>query len=139
MAFRKLLTLLILVGACIGCNNIGGTKFISTTIEMRENPEGLAIANPRFSWKFTSNKKDVIQVAYRVEVSESRNDLKRGKNLLWDSGYTKSDKSIFVEYTGTPLQPGKTYYWRVIIRTNKGTKITSRIQQWSTGLGESDW
>jgi len=108
--------------------------------EMRENPEGLGVARPRFSWKMTSDLPDVMQKTYQIEVAASVRDLKAGKDLLWSSGFVDSDHSLLIAYAGKPLESGKVYYWRVTVRTNKQETVKSEIQRWSMGLlNDSDW
>lgn len=115
-------------------------QFASLTVEMRDNPEGVSVAKPRFSWRFTSPEKDVMQTAYRIEVAASEKNLRRGKDLLWDSGRTESDQSLFIPYDGASLRSGEKYYWRVTVWTNQGEKFESDIRHWSMALlDDSDW
>ena len=115
-------------------------RFQDLQTEMRENPEGLGVAKPRFSWKLTSDLPDVMQTAYQIEVASSARDLKAGKNLLWSSGLVDSDHSLLIEYAGKPLESGKVYYWRVTAQTNKKETVRSEVQRWSMGLlNAGDW
>ena len=138
---RKSLLLPLLILFAIGCSPDEGKslKFENVLIEMRENPEGIGTPTPRFSWTFTSNKNNVLQTAYQIEVADSEEKLKSG-NLLWDSGCVESDQSLFVKYNGKSLASGKKYYWRVKVRTNMNDECESKIQHWSTALfNDSDW
>ena len=136
-----LFSLLMLFAA--GCTTKVGTGNLQLTglqTEMRENPEGIGTTTPRFSWKITSNKQDVKQLAYNIEVAASEKDLKAGANLLWNSGRVESDNSILVNYSGTPVESGKAYFWRVTVWTNQGGTAQSDIQHWSSALlKDSDW
>ena len=115
-------------------------SFKDLQTEMRENPEGLGVAKPRFSWKLTSDLPDVMQTAYQIEVAASAQDLKAGRNLLWSSGLVDSDQSLLIEYAGLPLESGKVYYWRVTAQTNKKETVRSEVQRWSMGLlNAADW
>ena len=108
--------------------------------EMRTNPEGIGVNNPRFSWKITSDVPDMMQTAYQIDVAASEKDLKAGVDLLWSSGTVSSDRALLIEYSGKPLESGKVYYWRVTVQTNKQEKVQSAVQQWSMGLlNDSDW
>lgn len=42
-----------------------------------------------------------MQEAYRIQVAASKDDLEKGKNLLWDSGFVDSDTSLFITYNGS--------------------------------------
>ncbi len=124
--------------AMSACCDKQGVKFTSLTTEMRENPEGIAAQNPRFSWKFTSEKQDVMQTAYRIEAAASERGLKAGA-LVWDSGRVESDSSVLVGYAGEPLGSGEKYWWRVTVWTGPGPSVSSTPQHFSTALGEDDW
>src|ERR1700760_2964334 len=84
--------------------------------ENRTNPLGMDVATPRFSWKLVSDKRNEMQSAYRIEVSEKASF----GGHVWDSGKVKSDSSVFVVYKGQPLQSAKKYFWRVQVWDNSG-------------------
>jgi alpha-L-rhamnosidase len=121
------------------CAPAGGVKTIDLRVEMRENPEGIGVTAPRFSWKLQTSKNNVMQTAYQVEVAASPDDLKAGANLLWNSGMVESDKSILIPYAGQPLESGKAYFWRVSVWTTAG-QSRSEIGRWSMALlSDTDW
>ncbi|HCC52357.1 MAG TPA: alpha-rhamnosidase, partial [Porphyromonadaceae bacterium] len=140
---QKVILLSLLLVWLTGCTTNVGTgsvRFTDLQTEMRENPEGLGVEKPRFSWKFTSDKPDVMQKAYRIEVAASENELKSGSGLLWNSGRVDSDQSVLVEYAGKPLESGKKYFWRVTVWTNRDETAQSDIRYWSAALlKDSDW
>ena len=45
--------------------------------------------------------------------------------VMWDSGMVESDKSIFVEYSGKPLQSLSDYNWTVEVTVNNGEKAAA--------------
>ena len=47
--------------------------------ENLNNPIGLDVKEPRFSWQLTSNKRNVAQTAFEIKVSN-------GKATAWNSG-----------------------------------------------------
>ena len=63
------------------------------TIEYRKNPIGID-EKPRFSWKLESEKQDVVQTNYQIQVVS-------GGRLMWDRGRVKSDQSVLVRRAGT--------------------------------------
>ena len=71
--------------------------------ENRTNPIGMDVTLPRFSWRLSSDKRNEMQTAYRVEVSESP----AFHGNIWDSGRIKSDSSVFVTYKGKPCNRAK--------------------------------
>ena len=129
------LTLSILVAGCQGAT----VKIESLKTEMQENPQGLGTSTPRFSWQITSGQPDLQQKTYQIQVARSEQDLKKGTNLLWDSGVIPSDLSILVPYSGENLSPRDVYYWRVKVSTNQGETAWSKINHWSMTLPDSGW
>jgi alpha-L-rhamnosidase len=129
-----------LIMSCTQNDGAGNVKLKDLQTEMRNNPEGIGMTKPRFSWKMTSNMPDVMQTAYQIEVAASEKDLKAGANLLWSSGLVDSDRSVLIEYAGKPLESGKAYFWRVTVRTNGQETVQSGVQRWSMGLlNDRDW
>ncbi len=68
---------------------------------------------PYFSWVLTSEKKNVMQTSYHITVTGP-------EEVVWDSGIVESDKSIFVEYAGSPLKSLCEYRWTVTVTDNTG-------------------
>lgn len=87
------------------------------------NPDGIDI--PSFSWEIVSNKKDIIQTAWEIEIASDKSLLQKGKADVW-----KSPKQISYSQFGihpdVDLAESTPYYWRVRIWDNNG-----KISQWS--------
>jgi alpha-L-rhamnosidase len=47
----------------------------SLRCEQKENPTGVDTREPRFSWKWKSNKRNLRQSAYEIRVSENRESM----------------------------------------------------------------
>ncbi|MDR0843911.1 MAG: glycoside hydrolase family 78 protein [Tannerella sp.] len=128
---------LCLMMACTSTNEL---QVVGLQTEMRDNPEGIGIDHPRFSWQLQTGVPNTLQTAYQVEVAGSAADLKSGNNLSWNSGKIESDQSILIPYSGNPLESGKEYFWRVKVWTNTGSESQSAEAKWSMGLLKaSDW
>lgn len=141
MIKRSLLVLLSLV--CLaGCtvSEKGSPNLTDLWVEMLDNPEGIAVAQPRFSWKLLDDQPDLMQTAYQIDVATSEKALGSESAWLWTSGKVDSDQSVLVPYNGGSLESGKKYYWRVTVWTNTGKTYKSGTRSWSMGLlNESDW
>ncbi len=109
--------------------------------ENEENPIGMDVYHPRFSWWLTSTGRGVLQKSYQVLVSSSEMDLQSGKGDMWDSEEIESDNSIGVKYDGKPLQSGKQYWWKVKVISNAGKDFGwSQPATFSTGrMSQNDW
>ena len=105
--------------------------------ENRTNPLGMDVTQPRFTWQLSSDRRNVMQSAYRIEVSESA----AFHGNVWDSQKVKSDSSVFVTYKGKPLQSDKKYFWRVQVWDNTGKSSGwSQPAWWQMALlNEADW
>jgi alpha-L-rhamnosidase len=137
--FNYYLLLLPLIAALTGCFPADKVNVVYLQTEMRDNPEGVGSATPRFSWQLQAVVNNVVQTAYQIEVATSPDALKAG-NLLWNSGKVESDLSLLIPYAGVPLESGKAYFWRVTTWTNIGVRSQSEIAHWSSALfNDSDW
>lgn len=106
------------------------------TAEMAQEPLGIECAQPRFRWKIASDVNDCRQTAYQIEVYK-----RNGDKPVWKSGWVKSDKSVYVPYEGTKLEPMTRYAWRVNVRTNRGETGFSNEAEFGVGIpgGETHW
>ncbi len=94
------------------------------------NPAGLAIKNPRFSWKISSTEKNVIQTGYRLRVLCE-------EKTVWDSGRVESSQSVLVPYGGEDLQEEKPYRVLASVEDNHGNRAETEAffhtGIWNTG------
>ncbi|MDD4515225.1 alpha-L-rhamnosidase [Massilibacteroides sp.] len=138
-SFIFILSLLWLAG-CTSVSEKGSPDLSDIWVEMQENPEGIGVLQPRFSWKIASDKPDLMQTAYQIDVAASEKELDKASALLWSSGKVTSDQSLLIPYAGNKLESGKKYYWRLTVWTNTGESYKSDVQHWSMGLlNASDW
>ncbi len=109
--------------------------------ENLQNPFGIDVASPRFSWQLAGDKRGIRQSAYEIRVGVNTTGLVKGKNIVWGTGKVLSDSSVHVTYTGTALQSNKKYYWQVRIWDGEGKPSTwSDVAWWQTAfLQASDW
>jgi len=131
----------LIVSIMVGCSADKKLSVTNLRCEYLENPLGMDVPQPRFSWIITSNLRDVSQSAYRVLVADSKQALKRGTGNIWDSGKVPSDRSVNIIFQGTALKSDETYYWNVCIWNQDGKQSPwSEPAFFHTGLFEpSDW
>lgn len=110
-------------------------------VENRINPVGVSELYPRLSWQLYSPRRNVVQTAFDIRVSENLGSLTEGKELIFSTGKIPSDQSVYVQFTGSTLQPGRKYYWQVRAWDNndKASKW-SEPASWITGImGPENW
>jgi alpha-L-rhamnosidase len=122
------------------CCTLLATAQISVThlrLENLENPVGLDVKVPRFSWHLLSDRRNTSQSHYEIRVSQDESF----KKVLWTSGKNMSNQSILVPYNGPALQSNTRYYWQVRAwDQNEGVSAWSSVAWWHTGLlNNSDW
>jgi hypothetical protein len=103
--------------------------------DLLDHPEETVISAlaPNFGWFYQPSFRNDFQTAYRVIVASSQTLANAGTGDLWDSGIVASSNSINVSYGGAALQPGASYYWRVLTSNSLGqTNAFSAVQQFNT-------
>lgn len=101
--------------------------------EYMEQPLGMDVSRPRFSWQMSSDSYGATQTGYQVLVANSIQDL-AGKNYIWNTGKVSSDESVGIEYQGESLRPKTRYYWQVVTWNEKGEQEVSSPEWFETGL-----
>ena len=93
------------------------------------------------SWALEAGGRGHVQSAYRVLVAAGEEALEAERDLLWDSGYVESDRSVGVEYAGEPLRSGISCVWKVRVWDGEGDPSPfSEPAVFGVGLLErSDW
>ncbi|MDD3361605.1 MAG: family 78 glycoside hydrolase catalytic domain [Hespellia sp.] len=98
-------------------------------IEYRENPIGLDVQKPRFSWIIKSDQNNCMQEAYRIQVKENEPEGR----TVWDSGKVSSDQSILVKYAGEDLKAETAYLVKIQVWDNQGEQAVLEMS-FETGL-----
>lgn len=104
--------------------------------EYLKNPIGLDVDKPRISWRIESDKREVIQSAYHLQISEDG----FFNSILWDSGKTMSEESIQIQIDNIHLKPRYRYYYRVKVWDQSNNESEwSKISFWETGILNDKW
>ena len=108
--------------------------------ERLENPMSLDTPTPRLGWQIESDKQNVLQTAYHLIVSSSREKAEALEGDIRDRK-EQSAQSQWVELgDGKALRSNTRCYWRVKITTNQGETEWSDVAMFNIGLlNESDW
>jgi alpha-L-rhamnosidase len=135
----------LLAGLTLGCamtqSHGGGSGKLKATnlrTEYRNNPLGIDVTAPRFSWVLESDDaklRDQKQSGYQILVASSQDKLKDGNADLWDSKKVDSNKTSQVVYQGSPLKSEMQCYWTVRVWDGTGAASDwSKPAMWSMGL-----
>jgi len=107
--------ILMTVGWIVGGSVGAGSAPTGLMCELLRHPDQVEITDPQpdFGWIVPCTMPDDRQTAYQVQVATSLERLSTDTPDTWDSGRVAGNTSVYVQYAGRPLQPGRTYYWRV--------------------------
>lgn len=101
--------------------------------EYRENPIGICVKAPRFSWKIKGENGTRL-TAYRVQARNS------ALKTVWDTGRVEQESYFAVEYAGEPLEVMHRYTYIVTVWDNKGNNALSAPHFFETGFfALDDW
>lgn len=133
--FLFILSLVVL----IGCNSIDAP--VSLRCEYRDNPVGIDVKSPRFTWMMGDTSRGVTQTAYQILVATSVEKLTENEADIWNSGVVRSDQSVLIPFDGKIPESSTRYYWTVRIWDQDGIASSfSSPAYWETGkLDPSDW
>jgi alpha-L-rhamnosidase len=112
-------------------------KVTKLTCESMINPLGIDVSRPNFCWQLVSERRNILQTAYRIQVSADG----VFESILWDSSRVESDQSLYVEYGGAPLASRTCYFYRVKVWDNYGNESDwSKTAWWEMGiLSAAEW
>lgn len=137
--FKLSLLAMLLVSAGFGPVS-AQVSLVNTRTELLVNPEGIGTTRPRLSWEIRSDKRGVMQTAYRILVASSRDHIMRDQGDVWDSGNLSSEQSLQVPYSGPALKAATKYFWKVKSITTAGESAWSEPAFFSVGiLNYVDW
>ena len=129
---RKIVVSLALITLCLTLPAQVSVTGLLT--ENMTNPVGIDAAQPRFSWQLVSYKRNTVQTAYELRVSE-------GTRPVWNTGRVNSDQSVHIVYAGEPLASGRDYNWQVRVWDNGGKRSAwSPPAKFRSGIiGKNGW
>lgn len=109
-------------------------KITNVTCESMSRPISITTQHPAFSWKIESDKKDVFQKSWRIEVEEE------GGGVVWDSGIQEGKVTVGILYAGKKLESCKGYFYRIISRNSLGEEAVSDHYYFETAFFDhSEW
>ena len=109
------------------------------SVELIREPANTLIVDPRPEFSWIVPEEAVVQKAYQVLVSSSRELAERNIGDIWNSHQVRSSQSTGIEFGGEDLEERSSYFWRVRI-FDKDNRLSeySEIQEFKTGsFGET--
>lgn len=104
-------------------------------MDYERNPIGVS-AMPQFGWELESDKKNVKQTSYCLQIAEDE----AFENLVFDSGITKSEESAHIFVKDAELKSAKRYFVRVNVSDGEEETGWSETADFVTALlGEDTW
>ena len=91
---------------------------------------------PVFSWRVETEKRNVHQESYRVQVWDEQG------NSVWDSGTVEASRMAGIQYEGKELQSGKRMTWHVscIFSSDEGVITAEEESSFETAYhNREDW
>lgn len=109
--------------------------------EYEQDPLGIDVQQPRFTWQIQSSQRNVNQAAYQILVASSSENINKNIGNLWNSGKVESTQSIQLIYNGKPLNSKTKYYWKVRVwNEDKVASSYSEIATFETAMFDaSEW
>ena len=133
----SVLTLFFIMGATMSFAQKLQVKEL--TCEYQDNPVGMDIKIPHFSWKLITSQRGITQKSYAIRVGLDAKALAKGQKIHWQSGVVTSDQSVYVPYAGPELISRERYYWQVKVTDNtNASSAWSEVKFWEMGLLHTD-
>ena len=122
------------------CHSGQVTRIDNLQVEYIQNPLGIDVTTPRFSWNIYSSQRAVYQQAYQIITGENEKDVRNETGTLWDSGKIPGGQTLNLVYAGVPLKSNTKYYWRVRVWLDDEKFVWSQPSLFHTGiLDDVDW
>lgn len=118
--------------------NMGGEASHVEVYELKVNnvcePMGVdAEKSPRFSWKFSEDRRNVTQKAYRITVGSTE-----GASDVYVGDWVESNEQYGVTCDGLTLNAQTRYYWQVEVKDDAGN-VGSASSCFETALTDAEW
>lgn len=133
--------IILMIVKMVACSSGASISVDHQTCEYIENPLGFDISYPRFGWTLTSTKRNQLQTAYEIIVSDNLKDIKANKGNIWTSGIVSSGQNFHISFAGNPLQSFTRYYWKVRVYDSQGETSPWSKMAWfeMAMMKEDDW
>ena len=116
------------------------TRIDRLRCEYLVNPLGIDEPAPRLGWNLVTDRRGARQIACRIRVASSIENLQLGRIDQWDSGRVETSQTQQIIYRGRALKSRACCFWQVEVWDELGESARSEIASWTMGLLEKhDW
>nr|MBP8154959.1 family 78 glycoside hydrolase catalytic domain [Nitrospira sp.] len=116
------------------------TRIVRLRCEYLVDPLGTDERAPRLGWNLLTDRRGARQIACRVRVASSAENIRLGRIDLWDSGRVETSQTQQVVYRGRALKSRESCFWQVEVWDELGVSTRSDIASWTMGLlDKHDW
>ncbi|WP_300603953.1 family 78 glycoside hydrolase catalytic domain [Niabella sp.] len=137
----RFLWLSLLLAVVSPANNLAAQTLrpITQKCEYIQNPLGIDIARPAFSWIFEASGRNRKQSACEIVVSTD--SIHSAGNRSWSSGIVRTSKSNGIIYSGRPLRSFTRYYWKLRVWDQDGKPSAWTPNAWfeTAALDAGEW
>jgi alpha-L-rhamnosidase len=123
----------VIISCCLFLSSQGQSSVYDLKCDYLNNPVGIDNPHPRFTWKMSDNRNDILQSAYQLIVGTDSLEVLQGNGNSWMVPETNAADNL-VEYKGKPLQPFTRYYWTVRAWNNHRQQTTAAVASFETGM-----
>ncbi len=109
-----------------------------TRVEYQDNPLGIDVLQPTFSWNVETEEKNWRQEAYQILVADDKELLFQDQGNIWDSGRIENSAMVNIVYDGQALESAKRYYWKVRVWQSGNVSAYSSVNFFEMGLMEEE-
>ncbi|MDD4821294.1 MAG: alpha-L-rhamnosidase N-terminal domain-containing protein, partial [Bacteroidales bacterium] len=108
--------------------------------EYLNNPIGIDVQNPRFTWVIKGSEGGYLQDSYQLCIATSPQSLHAGSPDVWNSGKVKSTSNRVVYSGPVEIKSHQKYFWYVITKDSKGKEYRSEDASFEMGkMNLNEW
>ena len=128
-------------GVILNMTQVSPMHITDPRCEYMQNPLGIDVREPRFSWALQDERRGQFSIGYQVLVASGVEMLSADKGDKWDSGIVQSGAQVNIRYQGAPLASEERCYWKVRVWDCDGLPSAWSEPAWfEMGLlDQSDW
>lgn len=135
---QKIRLILTLTAVILSIVAVNASELKNLRVNRMLAPQGI-VRLGQFSWQIESDDNEVSQLAYHIKVASTREGLKGGPTMMWDSERRQSADMVQIPYQGRRFPYESTVYWQLEVWLSNNEHLQSPVQQIQTGVKGKEW